>query len=190
MSSQSNIIAFPVKNHSDLSVLSHQESLDFLSPQAVNYKMAISKSGEQDGKQEKHSYLSVISDFSAAKPHYSLGKALAKKGEWDKAISSYRKALDIDSTSAEIYHNFGDALVKNGELDEAVIVYQKAIELQPSLWEVHHNLGDIWQGQGRFNEAVAAYRLAIELNPDFCWSHNNLGDVLIKQERWEEAVEG
>ena len=188
MSNQSKIIAFPVNNHSDLSVLSHQERPDFLPPQAVTLKMAVSESGEQDRKREKHSYLSVGANLNAAKPHYSLGKALAKKGDWDKAISAYRKALNIDSNSADIYHNFGDALIKNGELDEAVIVYQKAIELQPSLWEVHHNLGDIWQGQGRLDEAVAAYRLAIELNPDFCWSHNNLGDVLIKQEKWEAAI--
>ncbi|MEG4322806.1 MULTISPECIES: tetratricopeptide repeat protein [unclassified Microcoleus] len=135
-----------------------------------------------------HSSSTVNASFSSAKPHYSLGKAFAKKGEWEQAISSYRHALDLDSTSAEIYQSLGDALVKNGELDEAVIIYQKAIEIQPDLWEVHHNLGDFWQGQGRLDEAVAAYRLAIAFNPDFSWSHNNLGDVLIKQEMWEEAV--
>lgn len=189
MSSQSKIVAFPVKNHSDLSVLSHQETPDLLSPQAVTLKMAISESGEHDRKQDKHSYLNMGANFNAAKPHYSLGKVLAKKGEWQKSISSYRKALELDSNSAEIYHNLGDALVKNGELDEAVIIYQKAIELQPNLWEVHHNLGDICQRQGRLDEAIAAYRLAIEWNPDFCWSHNNLGDSLIKQEKWEEATQ-
>ena len=190
MSNQSKIIAFPVNNHSDLSVLSHQERPDFLPPQSVNLKMAVSESGEQDRKREKHSYLSVGANFNAAKPHYSLGKALAKKGECEKAIYSYHKALELDSSSAEIYQSLGDTLVKTGELDEAIIVYHKAIELQSNLWEVHHNLGDIWQGQGRLDEAVAAYRLAIELNPGFCWSHNNLGDSLIKQEKWEEAVEG
>lgn len=189
MSNQSNIIAFPLNNHSDLSVLSHQEPADILPPQSVNFKMAVSESGEQDRKRDKNSYRNVGANFKAAKPHYSLGKALAKKGEWEKAISSYRQALDIDSDSAEIYQSLGDTLVKTGDLDEAVIVYQKAIELQPTLWEVHHNLGDIWQGQGKFGEAVVAYRRAIELNPDFCWSHNNLGDSLIKQEKWEEAVE-
>lgn len=190
MSNQSKIIAFPINNHSDLSVLSHQDSPDILPPQSVNLKMAVSKSGEQDMKQEKHSSLSLAANFNAAKPHYSLGKALAKKGEWDQAISSYRKALELDSNSAEIFQSLGYAFVKNGQLDEAVIVYKKALKIQPKLWEVHHNLGDIWQGQGRLDEAIAAYRLAIELNPDFCWSHNNLGDSLIKQQKWEEAVEG
>jgi glycosyltransferase involved in cell wall biosynthesis/Flp pilus assembly protein TadD len=189
MSNQSKIIAFPVNHHSDFSVLS-QQNHELLPPQSVTLKKVDSDSGEQDRKRYQYSYGSVGANFNAAKPHYSLGKALAKKGEWEKAIASYRKALEIDSEAAEIYQSLGDALVKNGELDEAVIVYHKAIELQPNLWEVHHNLGDIWQGQGRLDEAVAAYRLAIKFNPDFCWSHNNLGDVLIKQEKWEEAVDG
>ncbi|MEG4583871.1 tetratricopeptide repeat protein [Microcoleus sp. MOSTC5] len=189
MSSQSNIIAFPVKNSSDLSVLPHQEPPDFWPPKVVFSKRAVSESGEQDRKRDKHSDQSVEANFNAAKPHYSLGKALAKKGEWEKAISSYQKALNVDSNSAEIYHYLGDALVKNGELEEAVRVYQKAIELQPNLWEVHHNLGDMWQAQGRLDQAVVAYRLAIEFNPNFCWSNNNLGDSLIKQEKWKEAVQ-
>ncbi len=188
MSNQSNIIAFPVNNHSHSSALS-QQAPEILPPQLVSLKKVDSESGEQERKRDKHSYGTVGANFNAAKPHYSLGKALAKKGEYEKAIYSYRKALDIDSSSAEIYQSLGDTLVKTGELDEAVIVYHKAIELQPSLWEVHHNLGDIWHGQERLDEAVAAYRLAIKLNPDFSWSHNNLGDSLIKQEKWEAATQ-
>lgn len=185
MSNQSKIIAFPLNNNSNFSEL--QQNCELLPPQLVSLKKVDSEAGEQDRKRDKHSYGSVGDNFNAAKPHYSLGKALAKKGECEKAISAYRKALELDSNSAEIYQSLGDTLVKSGELDEAVIVYHKAIELQPNLWEVHHNLGDIWQGQGRLDEAVAAYRLAIKFNPDFCWSHNNLGDSLIKQEKWEAA---
>lgn len=187
MSNQSNIIAFPVNNHSNSSALS-QQGPEISPSQLVSLKKVDSESGQQEKKRDKHSYGSVGANFNAAKPYYSLGKALAKKGECEKAIYSYRKALDIDSCSAEIYQSLGDTLVKTGELDEAVIVYHKAIELQPTLWEVHHNLGDIWHAQEKLDEAVAAYRLAIKLNPDFSWSHNNLGDSLIKQEKWEEAA--
>jgi GT2 family glycosyltransferase/tetratricopeptide (TPR) repeat protein len=189
MSNKSNIIAFPpVNNPSHSSALS-QQAPEILPPQLVSLKKVDSESGQQEKKRDKHFYGSVGANFNAAKPYYSLGKALAKKGECEKAIYSYRKALDIDSCSAEIYQSLGDTLVKTGELDEAVIVYHKAIQLQPTLWEVHHNLGDIWHAQEKLDEAVAAYRLAIKLNPDFSWSHNNLGDSLIKQEKWEAATQ-
>ncbi len=187
-SETNNIIEFPLNNNPD-SLLARQPLNNLLNTQSLALKRIYSEGDEQDRKKGRDSYSIVNASFNYAKPHYSLGKAFAKKGEWDKAICSYRQALDLASNSAEIYHSFGDALVKNGEVDEAVIIYQKALEIQPDLWEVHHNLGDLWQGQGRLDEAVAAYRLAIAFKPDFSWSHNNLGDVLIKQEKWEEAVE-
>ncbi|MCC3573324.1 MAG: tetratricopeptide repeat protein [Microcoleus sp. PH2017_40_RAT_O_B] len=187
-SETNNIIEFPLNNNSD-SFLARQPIDNLLNPQSLVLKRIYLEGDEQDRKKVRDSYSIVNASFSHAKPHYSLGKVFAKKGEWDKAISSYRQALDLTSDSAEIYQSLGDALVKKSELDEAVIIYQKAIEIQPSLWEVHHNLGDVLQVQGRLDEAVAAYRRAIAFNPDFSWSHNNLGDVLIKQEMWEEAAQ-
>ncbi|NJL66209.1 MAG: tetratricopeptide repeat protein [Microcoleus sp. SM1_3_4] len=186
-SEANNVIEFPLQKHSDSSIAQHSKPKTS-GIQSLAIKRVHSEVKETDKKTGDRSDSKVNASFDRAKPYYSLGKAFAKKGEWEQAISSYRQALDIDFHSAEINQSLGDALVKNGELDEAVTVYQKAVEIQPNLWEVHHNLADIWQGQGRLDEAVAAYRLAIELNPDFCWSHNNLGDVLIKLEKWEEAA--
>ncbi|WP_242719371.1 tetratricopeptide repeat protein [Microcoleus vaginatus] len=189
MSNQSNIIPFPLNNQSSNSSTVEIYSYDEPNPKAIILKSELSASEAEEKQRKDHFNRSVmITNLNAAKPLYSLGKALAKKGEWEKAIASYRKALEIDYQAAEIYQNLGEALVQTKQFDEAVTVYRKAIEIQPDLWEVHHNLGDICQGQGRLEEAVAAYRLAIEFNPDFSWSHNNLGDVLIKQEKWEEAA--
>src|SRR4028118_1647091 len=103
MSNQSNIIAFPVNNHSNLSELQHKPEV--LPPQLVSLKKVNSESGQQEKKRDKHSYGSVGANFNAAKPYYSLGKALAKKGECEKAIYSYRKALELDCSSAEIYQS-------------------------------------------------------------------------------------
>lgn len=187
-SEANNIIEFPLNNHPD-SLLTRKPIDKLLNSQSLGFKRTYSEVNEEDRNKGHDSYSIVNANFNYAKSHYSLGKAFAKKGEWGKAISSYRQALDLDSNSAEIYQSLGDALVKNGELDEGVRIYEKAIGIKPDLWGVHHNLGDLWQGEGRLDEAVAAYRLAIEFKPDFSWSHNNLGDVLIKQEKWEEAVE-
>ena len=121
-------------------------------------------------------------------PHYKLGKLLASKGEWDEAIASYRKSVEVNPDFADVYHCLGDALVETGEKEEAIRVYQKAIEIEPNLWEVQHKLGNLWQEVGQLDEAVAAYEKSIELKSDFCWSFNNLGDVLVKLEKWEEAA--
>lgn len=186
-SEANNVIEFPLHKHSDSAIGQNSKSKLSFAP-ALALRKENLEFKEQDKKNSAPASSQVNTNYNYAKPHYSLGKAFAKKGEWEQAISSYRQALALDYRSVEIYQSLGESLVKNGELDEAVTVYQKAVEIQPDLWEVHHNLGDIWQRKGRLNEAVAAYRLAIEFNPDFSWSHNNLGDVSIEQEKWEEAV--
>jgi glycosyltransferase involved in cell wall biosynthesis/Tfp pilus assembly protein PilF len=186
-SEANNVIEFPIHKHSDAAI-AHTSNPKASYSQSLALKITDSEEREPVKERGKHSYITVKASFNCAQPHYSLGKAFAKKGEWEQAISSYRQALHIDSHSAEIARSLAEALVKNGQLDEAVTVYQKAIKIQPDLWELHHNLGDIWYGQGRFNEAAVAYRRAVDLKPDFCWSHNNLGDVLLKQKKWEDAV--
>ncbi|MDJ0554396.1 MAG: tetratricopeptide repeat protein [Microcoleaceae cyanobacterium MO_207.B10] len=123
-----------------------------------------------------------------ARNFFSLGKVLAKKGEWKEAIAAYSKSIKVDPNFAEAYHFLGDALVENSEKEAAEKVYIKAVEIKPELWEVHHKLGNLLQERGELEEAVVAYNKSIELKPDFCWSYNNLGDVLVKLEKLEEAI--
>ncbi|NET45685.1 tetratricopeptide repeat protein [Okeania sp. SIO2B3] len=122
------------------------------------------------------------------KIYFSLGKVLAKKGEWKEAIAAYRQAIDREQNFADAYHFLGDALVETGGKTEAINVYHKAVEINPELWEVHHKLGNLLQEKEELEEAVFAYHKSLELKSDFCWSYHNLGDVLVKLERWEEAV--
>ncbi|NES65529.1 MAG: tetratricopeptide repeat protein [Okeania sp. SIO2D1] len=124
-----------------------------------------------------------------AKIYFSLGKVLAKKGEWKEAIAAYRQAIDREQNFADAYHFLGDALVETGDQTEAIKVYQKAVEINPELWEVYHKLGSLLQEKEELEEAVFAYHKSLELKPDFCWSYNNLGDILVKLERWEEAID-
>ncbi|NEP38595.1 MAG: tetratricopeptide repeat protein, partial [Okeania sp. SIO2H7] len=75
--------------------------------------------------------------------HYSLGKALAEKGEWLEAINYYQQIIQLEANETEenyseskinidigeVYHLLGDALQEIGKLDESVAAYQRAIEL-------------------------------------------------------------
>ncbi|NEP08448.1 MAG: tetratricopeptide repeat protein, partial [Okeania sp. SIO4D6] len=75
--------------------------------------------------------------------HYSLGKALAEKGEWLEVINYYQQIIQLEANETEenyseskinidigeVYHLLGDALQEIGKLDESVAAYQRAIEL-------------------------------------------------------------
>ena len=52
-------------------------------------------------------------------------------GEHEKAIVSYRKAIELNPKYASAHNNLGHALKAQGKLDEAVASFRKAIELNP-----------------------------------------------------------
>lgn len=54
------------------------------------------------------------------------------KGEYDKAIADYTKAIEIDPRYAFAYNNRGLAWGKKGEYDKAIADYTKAKEVNPA----------------------------------------------------------
>ena len=59
------------------------------------------------------------------------GVAYAKKGEYDKAITDYNKAIELNPEYARAYYNRGNAYAEKGEHDKATADYNKAIEIDP-----------------------------------------------------------
>jgi len=63
--------------------------------------------------------------------HYNLGNAYARKGELDKAISEYERALILKPHYAEAYNNLGSVYTIKGRLDEAIAEIEQALALNP-----------------------------------------------------------
>ena len=62
-------------------------------------------------------------------------------GEWDEAVRSHRRALELRPDYAEAACDLGSALFELDRVDEAVASFRHAIELNPGLAESHNNLG-------------------------------------------------
>ena len=56
------------------------------------------------------------------------GIAFLKKGDHDKALADFNKAIELDPNNALAYSNRGKALSKKGNDDKALADYNKAIE--------------------------------------------------------------
>ncbi|NEP44372.1 MAG: tetratricopeptide repeat protein, partial [Okeania sp. SIO2H7] len=162
---------------------------------------------------ENSSYTNSANDrqIKYAKPHYNLGKALAKKGEWEEAIASYQKAIELAPNWEEVrqslaeakeklggktvpessnkkrsnpsnpHYNLGKVLEQKGELIEAIAHYQKAIEIEPKNPEIYNSLGDIFQKKGDLEAGIKAYQKATEIEPNFWEVHHKLGNC------WQEV---
>ncbi|MCF3607001.1 tetratricopeptide repeat protein [Planktothrix agardhii 1033] len=59
--------------------------------------------------------------------------------QWEQAISSYEKALELNPNLAAVYWNLGKVFQTVGRVDESITAWQKALELQPNLVEAEFN---------------------------------------------------
>ncbi len=119
--------------------------------------------------------------------HGNLGVALSVEGQYDRAISHFRTALEINPRIADFHNNFGAALTFKGKYVEAIPYYLQAIKLNPQKGEYQHNLGKAFQETGELSRAVEAYRKAINLSPGNADFHYSLGLAYMNQDRMTEA---
>ncbi len=117
-----------------------------------------------------------------------LGNLLAAAKEFEEAIASYDKALEIKPDDHEAWNNRGVALYKLGRFEEAIASFDQALEIKSDDHEAWNNRGVALDKLGRLEEAIASYDQALEFKPDYHEAWNNRGWALDKLGRFEEAI--
>jgi tetratricopeptide (TPR) repeat protein len=114
-----------------------------------------------------------------------------QNGDIEQAISSYRKAIELEPKLAEAYWAIGEILIKNEKRrDEAISAYQSAVKLNPQF-----NLNYEYLGENILNiekdEKLAEYvfRKQIAADEKKMTGRFALGRLLVKQGRLKEARE-
>ncbi|MCU0542127.1 MAG: tetratricopeptide repeat protein [Oscillatoriaceae cyanobacterium Prado104] len=174
------------------SIACYQKAIEIKPDLASAYRnlaRVLLHSGQQKAG-AKYWYDALTLDINWAKPeeHFTLGNTMLELGELEKAISCYRRAIQLQPSYADACHNLGEVLSVRGELEEAISAYQQAIELNPNFAASHYSLGKVWANLERREEAIACFRRAIELNPDFAQAYQSLGDVLDSRGQIDEAI--
>jgi tetratricopeptide (TPR) repeat protein len=91
----------------------------------------------------------VINAYPQSVEYYlKKGRAYYKKGEYDKAIPEFQKAVFIDPGDADNYLVLGLAYHLSLKYDEAIIQYQTAIEIDPDHAHSYGNLGYVYGLKG------------------------------------------
>lgn len=105
---------------------------------------------------------------------YSLrGLALSymELGELASAVTTIRKATEIDTMNAEVWHDLGGILEEQDELDEAQLAYIKATEIEPKNSDYLISWGLLELNRDQFVMAEYAISEAVRHNMDDpeCW---------------------
>jgi tetratricopeptide (TPR) repeat protein len=108
------------------------------------------------------------------KPEKYLEEGVAhfQKQEYDLAIASYQKALELEPKAAAAYNLLGMAYrfkynqLGNPEFREKEIAaFKKATEVDPKFWPAMINLGATYYFMGEKAQAAPLFKQALEINP-------------------------
>jgi tetratricopeptide (TPR) repeat protein len=117
---------------------------------------------------------------------FVLGLALAKKGSMDRAIASFRQAIDLQPGYTEALFRLGLALHAQGRIDDAIDCFRKSLAGKPDAW-ICVILSEVLEKEGRWDEAVAACKDALRIVPGHAGAHYQLGCYLLARKQLKEA---
>lgn len=112
------------------------------------------------------------------------GKAQAE-GNYEEAVTLYRKVIAIVPRHADVLNNLGVALFSLARYQEAEQCYREALEINPQLAGAYCNLADLLQANPK--DAEECLRRALRINPKYLEARVNLGVSLANSGREHEA---
>ena len=107
--------------------------------------------------------------------HNNRGIAYFNKGDFDRAIKDFTKAIDLNSSDGIAYYNRGNAYSEKEEYEAAIADFTKAIDLNPDYAIAYNNRGGTYYLKEEYERAIVDFTKAIDLNPDYAIAYNNRG---------------
>jgi tetratricopeptide (TPR) repeat protein len=99
---------------------------------------------------------------------------LQEKGDYERSIADYAKAVEIDPARWDAYQGRAWAYLKQGRPDEALRDAEVAVKLQPGAAQALDVRGHVLEALGRREEAIADFRRALTIEPRLMGSREGL----------------
>ncbi len=122
-------------------------------------------------------------------PYYALGDLYRQRGDCDRAIPYYRKAIEILPMEIRAHINLGICLAMQKKDAEAIQALGGALKIEPDSEQALNNLGLLARRAGDLPRAREHFERALRKDPGNPVAHLNLGLLAQERQRWEEAEE-
>ena len=114
-------------------------------------------------------------DSTLAAVNVTLGIIYNGTGNYDNAITHFKKALASEPSDAAAYRGLAKAYQNENKDSEAESTYKQAIKLKPDYWAGYNDLGKFYYIKGRINEAINEFKQVIKYTPNNYRGYNNVG---------------
>ena len=116
------------------------------------------------------------------------GLQALQQSEWDKAIDSFGKAIQIDPNCADSHYGRGAAFLAKGFPDTAVEEFSRAILIKPDYAAACSERAWAYVMLGRYRAAEADATEAIRLNPAFATAYCNRANAYLRDGNFDRAI--
>ena len=135
-----------------------------------------------------HGFIRTQDIHHKAYEEFYRGSAAETKGDLDKALRHYDKAINLKPDFFGAYNDRGIIYSKKGDFDNAIKDLNKAIELNPNLAKAYNNRGIAYDRKGKIDTAIHNYSKAIELSPNNAKAYNNRGNAYEEKGEVDTAI--
>lgn len=115
------------------------------------------------------------------------GAAQVQQGNYEAAISDFKRAVAYDPTLVAAYRNLGRVYQMLGRGDEAVAAYERGIAADRSSDVTRQDLASYYMTNGRYAEAEEQLQVIVRNNPNAAGPVASLGHIYMTQGRYAEA---
>jgi len=125
--------------------------------------------------------------IEASKEYLNIARLYEEKGELEKSIEYYEKALVIQPSNKDVVLGITYLFEKMGNLDRAIEQIKEATSLFPQDTDIYFRCAEIYSTAGRFDEAREYISKVTEVEPTNIKATWLLGDLYIKEGHRDKA---
>ena len=144
----------------------------------------------------KNKIVRVSEQQMKAKPFYLEGYSFIDNHEFEKAIKSYKKAIEIDSTgncgtgtNGIAFGELGYAYTRMGDFKNAITYLDKAIELNKFAPDPYQSKSVLLMQQGKNELALNVLDSLIEYVPEYAMGYVQRGFLFNSTAKYELALQ-
>jgi putative PEP-CTERM system TPR-repeat lipoprotein len=106
---------------------------------------------------------------------YFLGLSYYNRGEYESALSQFRKILDVVPSSRQARLMTGNILLAQKRVDDAIDQFSKVIKDNDNDAVAHNMLGSAYMSKGMFEEGMRELNRATKIDPKIVDAHLKKG---------------
>ena len=133
-------------------------------------------------------YNQTLKYSETTRVHNNLAMAYDEEGDFEKAISHYKRAIEISDIYPQTHNNLGNTYKEMGETEKAIEEFEIAIKMDKYFFVAYNNLANLYFEQKEYDKAIEVYQNYLKITPKNLITLYNLGTIYYIKKDYDSAI--